>query len=155
MTEVVTKFADGEYRFWMAMPQVIAFETEHGSILDFYGKLSVSMGQTADGEFKFVGEKGPSCAAMRDYIRLALIGGNQGLVDEGEIEVNAVKAKDLIDTYLYPAIPSGLQELAELSFKIVYAAVKGVRISSKKKTEIVTSEPSPSDAEPSSPTAEP
>ena len=152
-TEVVTEFADGTYRFWLPMPQVTSFERDHGSIFDFWGKLTDAIGIDKEGAFHYIGPSGPPVTALRDFIRLALIGGDQCTVDGEEDGVGPTKAKHLVDDYCYPARP--LAEAAALAFQIADAAVRGVDLAgSKKKSEIVTNEPSPSAAEPSSQTAD-
>ena len=151
-TEVVTEFADGTYRFWLAMPQVTNFERDHGSIFDFWGKLTDAIGIDKEGAFHYIGPSGPPVTALRDFIRLALIGGDQCTVDGEEDGVGPTKAKHLVDDYCYPARP--LAEAAALAFQIADAAVRGVDLKAEKKSEPVTSEPSPSAAEPSSQTAD-
>ena len=149
-TEVIAEFADGEYRFWLAMPQVIAFERDHGSIFDFWGKLTDAIGIDKEGAFHYIGPSGPPVTALRDFIRLALIGGDQCTVDGEEDGVGPTKAKHLVDDYCYPARP--LAEAAALAFQIADAAVRGIQL--KKKMTPVEGDPSPSAAEPSSQTAD-
>jgi hypothetical protein len=143
-TEVVTEFADGTYRFWLPMPQVTSFERDHGPVFDFWGKLTDAIGIDKEGAFHYIGPSGPPVAALRDFIRLALIGGDQCTVDGEEDGVGATKAKHLVDDYCYPARP--LAEAAALAFQIADAAVRGVDLKAEKKSEPVTSEPSPSGA---------
>lgn len=151
-TEVVTEFADGTYRFWLPMRQVTSFERDHGSIFDFWGKLTDAIGIDKGGAFHYIGPSGPPVAALRDFIRLALIGGDQCTVDGEEDGVGPTKAKHLVDDYCYPARP--LAEAAALAFQIADAAVRGVDLAGQKKSAAVTSEPSPSAAERSSQTAD-
>lgn len=150
-TEVVTEFADGEYRFWLPMPQVTTFERDHGSVFEFWGKLTDAIGVDGDGKFHYIGPNGPPVAALLDFIRLALIGGDHCMVNGEEDEVGPTKAKNLVGDYCYPARP--LAEAAALAFQIADAAVRGINLSGKKKAE-VTSDPSHSDAEQSSQTAD-
>lgn len=150
-TEVIAEFADGEYRFFMPMPQVVTFERDHGSILDFWGKLSESTGIDDNGAFHFVGTSGPPTGAIRDLIRLALIGGDHGMKEGSPVDMDPIVAKHLVDDYVFPARP--LNAAAALAFRIVDAAVRGVQL--KKKMTPEEASPSPSDAGPSSQTAEP
>lgn len=151
-TEVIAEFADGEYRFWLAMPQVVAFERDHGSIIDFWGKLSEGIGIDSAGLFKFIGPSGPTVPAMRDLVRLALIGGDHGIVDGSEVEMGPIKAKQLVDEYCFPVRP--IEELAALAFRIVDAAVRGVKLEGGQKKSPETSDQKPSAEEPSSQTVD-
>lgn len=131
-TAVTLPFADGEYRFWLPLPQVVELERKTGdtSILDIEQRLSAAIGIERDTqEFVFVGGGSVMVAEVRETIRLALIGGNYGMVDGQEVEVGPLMAKQLIDSYAYPARP--LSECALLAWRILHAAIHGVRLKKK------------------------
>ena len=68
---------------------------------------------------------------VRETIRLALIGGNSGMVEGEEVEVGPLLAKQLVDGYIYPARP--FSEGVVLAWRILHAAIHGVQL--KKKAE--------------------
>ena len=130
-TSVTRPFADGEYRFWLGLRQIVAFEREHGALLEFYGTLASATGVNGDGQFVYAGPGGPGVSPMLALVRHALIGGNSGLVDAEESAVGPTRAATLVTDYCYPARP--ISELAALSFQIAHAAVSGVKLSKKKR----------------------
>lgn len=128
-TDLIADFGDGEYRFWLPLPQVTSFEREHGSLLDFHAKLGESMGIDADGKFHFLAAAGPKTDAILALVRLALIGGGSGQVNGAEVEVGPVAAKHLVADYCYPSRP--LEEAAVMAFRVVDAAVRGISLKKK------------------------
>lgn len=142
MTEIVAEFADGEYRFWLPLPQLFSFEREHGPLLAFYGKIYEAIGIGGDGQFVYAGPGGPDTAAILALIRLALIGGNQGIVNGEEREVGPILAKNLVAEYCYPFRP--IEEAAALAFRIADEAVRGIQLKKKQVEMSQTESPSPS-----------
>jgi hypothetical protein len=69
---------------------------------------------------------------IREVIRLGLIGGNKGLVDEEEKEVGPLTASHLVDSYVYPARP--LIESQHVAWSILQAAIVGVQVKKKAET---------------------
>lgn len=130
-TALTARFADGEYRFWLPLPQVFELERSCGdvSILAIEERLRGGIGQDVDGKTHFVGGGIASTREIRETIRLALIGGNNGLVDGEAVEVGPMRAKELVDTYCYPQRP--LAESAVLAWSILSAAIYGVRLKKK------------------------
>lgn len=145
-TDFLADFGDGEYRFWLPLPQLFAFERDHGPLLEFWGKLADSIGIDSEGKFQFLGPNGASAAAMHDLVRVALIGGNHGMVNGEEVEVGPTTAKNLARDYLFPHRP--LAEAAALSFRIADAYVRGVEVKKKaaSETELTTSQSDLSEA---------
>ena len=137
-TAVELDFADGRYRFWLPLPQVIELERKtDASILVIEERLRGAIGvEGKDGEgepnFVFLGGGSAMMADVRETIRLALIGGNSGFVEEAEIEVGPGVARQLIDNYVYPARP--LSEGVVLAWRILHAAIHGVELASQKKS---------------------
>lgn len=123
-------FGDGEYRFWLPLPQV--FELERvcdASILAIEERLRTAIAMDGDGNPDFMGGGTASVQEVRETIRLGLIGGNSGLVEEQEIEVGPLRAKQLADLYCYPARP--LSEGVTLAWLILSSAIFGVRLKKK------------------------
>jgi hypothetical protein len=142
-TAVTTEFGDGSYRFWLPLPQVFELERScDSSILAIEEKLRISIGQDEDGKTVFIGGGTASIKEIRETIRLALIGGNSGMVDGVETEIGPIRAKQLVEAYCYPARP--LAENAALAWLILSSAIFGVRLKKKAVAE-TTSDPSPSE----------
>src|SRR5687768_1405593 len=118
-TAVTAPFADGEYRFFLALPQIVALERACGdvSILTIEERLRAAIGVDGE-EFVFVGGGGAMIADVRETIRLALIGANHALVNEEEVEVGPIRAKQLVDEYVCPARP--LSEGVVLAWRILH-----------------------------------
>lgn len=138
-TAIIKPFADGEYRFWLPMPSVIAADRELGLagerrtsgsgaprcllalFYDLGGALGTSLGQTI--------LTGPAAATVEEcqiVIRNALSGGGEGRVGEDDIGVAHTLAQDLVQTYCYPARPA-VYDL-ELCYRILEAAFYGVKL---------------------------
>jgi len=140
-TAVELDFADGQYRFWLPLPQITELERKTGdtSILVIEDRLRGAIGVEDAGEaggeprFVFLGGGAPMIADVRETLRLGLIGGGSGLVDGAEVEVGPNTARRLVDSYAYPARPLG--EGVVLAWRILHAAIHGVRL--KKKEEPV------------------
>lgn len=130
-TAVDLAFADGEYRFWLPLPQIFELQRKTGetSPLVLEERLRAAIGQDGE-EFVFAGGGAAMVEDVRETLRLGLIGGNRGLVDGQEIEVGPMLAKQLVDQYAYPARP--LAEGVVLSWRVLHAAVFGIRLTPKK-----------------------
>lgn len=137
-TELVTAFGDGQYRFFLPLPQVFELERACGdtSIMTIEERLRQGIGQGSDGSVEFVGGGGAMVREIRETIRLALTGGNHAMIDGQEVEVGPLRAKQLTDLYTYPARP--LAEGAVLAWRILSAAIFGIRL--KKKAEPLSPE---------------
>lgn len=143
-TDLLAAFGDGEYRFWLPLPQVFELERVCGdtSIMTLEERLRGCIGQDEAGNVLFIGGGSAMVRDIRETIRLGLIGGNQSLVDGQEAEVGPLRAKQLVDLYSYPARP--IAESAVLAWRILSAAIYGVRLKKKADPESDTS-PSPSE----------
>jgi hypothetical protein len=153
-TAINRDFADGAYRFWLPMPQVIAAEREMArrdaegnpqphSIFAVFHDLGAHLGQ--------LGEEtvltGPSPALLSDahaVIRNALIGGADGFVDGASIAVGGAMARELVATYCYPARPA-IHDLG-LAWEVLRAAIYGIdpKATGSKKKDGDVSDPPPS-----------
>lgn len=151
-TAVTAQFGDGEYLFWLPLPQIIELERLcDTTFLDLHERFEQTLGvHSESGDIAYVGG-GPSTNAVLQIIRLALIGGKAGMVDGQDVEVGPMRAKQLLELYAYPARP--LAEATALAGSIVMAAVRGVRLK-KKADPAATESTSLSEKDSSSRTAE-
>ena len=125
-------FGDGRYRFWLALPHIIELERKTGgkSVFAIYDQLGAGLG--LDGETPiYLGGGAAMTTDIRETIRLGLIGGNSGMVDGEQIEVGPQRARELVDTYTFPARP--IIEGQHVAWSILHAAITGISL--KKKAE--------------------
>lgn len=120
-TATTLPFADGDYKFFLPLPRVVAAEREADcSIFQLFYDIGENV--AALGEEMVL--NGPSPARLKQchaLIRNALIGGGQ----------TEEQARDLVATYCYPARPA-IRDIA-LAWSILDAAIYGIRV--KKKVE--------------------
>lgn len=130
-TEVVAPFADGEYRFWLGLPQILELERKCGdaSILTIEERLRASIGVDENGEFVFHGGGSAMLTDVRETIRLGLIGGNQAVIDEESVEVGPINAARLVNDYVAPLRP--LSEGVVLAWRILHGQIFGARLKKK------------------------
>jgi len=133
-TAITRDFADGVYRFWLPMPQVIAAEREMArrdadgapqphSIFTVFHELGAHLGQLGDETVL----TGPSPALLDDahaIIRNALAGGADGYVNGAAVAVNGSMARELVAVYCYPARPA-IHDLG-LAWEVLRAAIYGI-----------------------------
>ena len=142
-TKVTLPFADGDYTFWLPMPRVIAAEREMGrrdaegikqphSIFAAFHQIGEHIGSIADQTVL----AGPMPALLGDahaVIRNALCGGGEGVVNGQAVSVGDSLAKELVETYCYPARPA-IHDIG-LAWQILRAAIYGIDTGSKKKAD--------------------
>lgn len=128
-TEITLPFADGTYRFWLPIPQVNELESKlasFGGPVSMFGlewQLRQSISLAANGDAVFAGGGDAVAKAVRETIRLGLIGGGFAVVDDDKVEVGPNRAKELLEAYVYPARP--LAEAAALAWRVLAAAIYG------------------------------
>lgn len=147
-TALTRAFADGDYRFWLPIPRVIAAEREMSrdrprSIFALFYDLGDSLAAGGGESLILAGPSSGTLLECQSVIRNALCGGNEGRVNGATIAVGDALAKELVSTYCYPARPA--MHDAELAYRILEAAIYGVQLpeGSKKKGE-TTDAPHPS-----------
>lgn len=146
-TALTADFADGSYRFWLPMSRVVAAEREMGrdgiprSLLGLFYDIGEGLG-TALGEHVLAGSIPARLSECQTVIRNALIGGNEGMVDGEQIAIGDTLAKELVDTYCYPARPA-MHDVA-LAWQILRAAIYGIDTSGSKKKDGASVDPDPS-----------
>lgn len=138
-TALIKPFADGEYRFWLPMPRVIAAEREMSrdrerprSIFGLFYDLGEALASNL-GQLVLAGPTSATINECQSVIRNALCGGDEGTVNGETIAVGDAMAQELLQTYCYPARPA-MHDVA-LAWDILKAAIYGVEIpeGSKKK----------------------
>ena len=153
-TAITRDFADGVYRFWLPMPQVIAAEREMArrdsegnplphSIFAVFHDLGAHLGQLGDETIL----TGPSPALLSDahtVIRNALAGGAEGMVNGEDVRTSGTMARDLVAVYCYPARPA-IHDLG-LAWEVLRAAIYGIdpKATGSKKKDGDVSDPPPS-----------
>jgi len=122
-TELTLKFADGEYLFALKLPQLSELQDKTGvGIFALYGRVLRGR-YVLNGEIVGIAHEGEAYASdIYETIRLALIGGGRGLVNGEEVEVSALKAKQLVETYIHP-VP--LREGWSVAAAILTAKIEG------------------------------
>ena len=146
-------FADGVYRFWLPMPQVIAAEREMArrdgegaQILHSLSPCSMTLAHTRPAGRWMTVLTGPSprCSPMpmRSSV-MPLTGGADGLVNGEAVVVNGAMARELVAVYCYPARPA-IHDLG-LVWEVLRAAIYGIdpKATGSKRTGDV-SDPPPS-----------
>jgi hypothetical protein len=123
VTQVELKFADGDYLFALKLPQLAELQDKCGAgIFAIYGR--VLKGRFVLGE-EIVGmaHEGEAYASdLYETIRLGLIGGGKGMVDGKEVEVSALRARQLVETYVHPA---PLREAWSIAAAILTVKIEG------------------------------
>lgn len=158
-TAVELQFADGSYRFWLPMPQLIELERVCGqggqpkSIFTIYDQLGAGLGRTAEDAPVYLGGGAAIASDAREVIRLAGIGGGKALVDGVEKEIGPLTMRALIEAYVYPARP--LIEAVNVAWTICHAAINGIDLKKKAADEAPPEKPKRSRKARSSPTAAP
>ena len=133
-------FGDGEYTFWLPLPQVIELQRRCGlldnegklhpkSILTIFDQISDGMGADGEGSVLWIGGGAALPNECNEVLRLGLIGGNTGMVDGQEIAVGPHRAKELVDLYGYPARP--LSEVMAYAYRVLHAAIVGIDVKKK------------------------
>lgn len=156
-TALQKRFADGVYRFWLPLPQVIEIERKCGtratdgtvtakSLFTIYDQLSGGLADN-DGLPVYFGGGAALIADARAVIHCALVGGNHGMVDGVEIEVGPGRAQELVDAYTYPNRP--LIEAVHLAWHILHAAIVGIDVKKKGQSAEAGEAAQPSEKEPS------
>jgi hypothetical protein len=154
-TSIELKFADGDYLFALPIPQLIELERSRGAgILEIYGRLMEGWFVSATGaEFSVPHAGKAHILDITEFIRLSLIGGGKGRVNGEDVTVSAIRARELVDAYCYPAAP--IVESWAIAKAAAFAVVEGYEPAEKKSPEPAKDDPTParSTKRKSSPTA--
>lgn len=139
-TAVEIEFADGTYRFWLPMPQLLELEricgTKDGegrqhskSVFTMFEEMSRGLVYDADEQVQYAGGGASHALDINETLRLGLIGGKSGMVNGVEIEVGALTAKRLVSEYGYPAVNLGDALVA--AWTVLDRAINGTRLKKK------------------------
>lgn len=133
-TSIELDFADGRYWFALSLQHIFELERKCGargddgihrpkSLFVMHTELGSGLMVGADGEVLFTGASAGLARDIAETIRLGLIGGNRATVMGEEISVSPNEARNLVDLYVYPAVP--FVESAATAFAILNAAIHG------------------------------
>jgi hypothetical protein len=123
LTALELEFADGEYTFDLKLPQLAELQEKRGcGIFKLYGRV-------VQGRYIFEGQTIASTVEGEAYaedlfevVRLALIGGNAGVVSGEEIKVSANLARKLVERYCHDA---PLKEAWAIAAAVLGARIEG------------------------------
>lgn len=138
-TEIELEFGDGAYLFALKLPQLAELQRLRGAgIFAIYGRVLKGR-YLLKGDIPFgAAHEGEAFAEdIFETIRLGLIGGGNGLVDGEAVEVSALRAKQLVETYAHPA---PLVESWAVAAAVLSAKIEGYE-PQKKSPEEAASEP--------------
>ena len=127
-TGIDLRFADGDYLFSLNLPQILELQRLCGAgIYAIYGRTLKGFYEIDDGqggrlEFGVPQEGDAHILDLFETVRLALIGGGRGLVNGQEVKVDALRARQLVETYCHPA---PLEETRKLAKAILFARIEG------------------------------
>lgn len=106
VTSIELKFADGDYLFALPLPQLRELQRLCGAgIFTIYGRVMKGRYLLGDQPVAVPEEGEAFVDDLNETVRLALIGGAKGLVNDEEVTVSPLRARQLVDTYCYPAVP--------------------------------------------------
>lgn len=147
-TDIDLDFGDGRYLFRLTLSGIDELQRKTGAGLGelfariLAGRYLNPMSDSQDRTFGMPLEGKWKVADLIDTIRLALVGGGYGYVNEDKVEVDPIRAAQLINTYVFPARP--LSEAWNLATAILTAVIEGVESdehSVKKNSESVKTQP--------------
>jgi hypothetical protein len=122
-TALELKFGDGDYLFDLKLPQLNELQrVRECGVFKLYGRVMRGRYLLGDKPVAVPEEGEAFSDDIYETIRLALIGGGKGLVNEQEVPVNAIRARQLVEAYCHPA---PLREVWSVAAAILAARVEG------------------------------
>lgn len=123
-TELELEFGDGAYLFALRLPQILELQRLRGAgIFAIYGRVLKGRYLIEDGSVIAVPSDAEADAEdIFDTIRLGLIGGGKGMVNGAEVQVNPIRARQLVETYCHPA---ALKESWNVAAAVLHALIEG------------------------------
>jgi hypothetical protein len=123
VTDIELKFADGDYLFALKLPQLAELQQKTGvGIFALYGRVLRGR-YVIDGDVVGMAHEGTAYDTdLFETIRLGLIGGGRGVVDGQEVQVNALRARELVERYCHTA---PLRESWSVAAAILTAKIEG------------------------------
>lgn len=124
VTEIELEFADGAYTFALKLPQLAELQEKCGAgIFTIYGRLLKGRYILNNGAVVGVPHEGDAFVSdIYETIRLGLIGGGQGIVNDKEIDVGPMLAKRLVERYVH-TVP--IREAWTIAAAIMSAKIEG------------------------------
>lgn len=123
VTALELEFADGVYLFDLKLPQLRELQEKRGcGVFKLYGRIMKGRYVVDGNPFAFTHEGEAYDEDIYEAIRLGLIGGARGVVGGQEIEVSALTARRLVETYCHAA---PLRESWAIAAAILGARIEG------------------------------
>lgn len=127
-TEIEQEFGDGVYLFALRLPEIKELQRLcDAGLFTIYGRVLAGRNKLIDpaGNEIVVTAAHQGAAFVEDVyetVRLGLIGGGRGLVNGQEVKVDALRARQLMETYVYgkPVKPTW-----DLAAATLYALIEG------------------------------
>jgi len=123
LTALELKFGDGDYLFDLKLPQLAELQRLRDcGIFKIYGRVRKGRYLLGDGIVDIPEDGEAFVEDLYETIRLGLVGGGKGMVNGKEVEVSAIRARQLVETYVHPA---PLRECWMIAVAILGARVEG------------------------------
>lgn len=118
-------FADGDYLFDLPLPQIKALQESCGvTLFEIYASILKGRYVTPTGEVGAMNEAAANPIHIWEVIRLGLVGGASGNVNGETVEVDATRARKLVEQYcMAPGV--SLRSAWDLASAILAARVEG------------------------------
>jgi hypothetical protein len=122
-TALELEFADGAYLFDLKLPQLRELQAlRECSIFRLYGRVLRGR-YVLEGQIVALPHEGDAYSDdIFETIRLGLIGGGKGIVNGAEVEVSALTAKRLVETYCHAA---PMRESWAIAAAVLAARIEG------------------------------
>lgn len=127
-TAIELAFGDGKYRFWLGMQQITAIEAGDKSVLKMHDEMGSALGVIPDGDPVFIGGGDARYKDIVSVIRHGLIGGAKGEVDGATVDMSALDATRIVDTFVHGR---PIAETLPVAWAVLNAAIMGVRLKKK------------------------
>lgn len=123
LTSLELEFADGTYLFDLKLPQMAELQQKREcGIFKLYGRVLRGR-YFFEGQAVGLAQEGEAFDAdLFETIRLGLIGGGKGVVDGQEVQVSAIRARELVERYCHSA---PLRESWAIAAAILGARIEG------------------------------
>lgn len=115
-------FGDGEYLFDLKLPQLAELQQKRGPIFELYGRVTQGRHMIGDVAIASTVQGKASAEDLFETIRLGLIGGGKGRVNDQPVDVDPILAKQLVERYCHER---PLKESWSLAAAILAAKIEG------------------------------
>jgi hypothetical protein len=123
-TEIELSFADGDYLFSLKLPQIAELQRVCGAgIFTIYGRVLKGR-YMLDGQVLGLPHESDAFATdVYETIRQGLIGGGRGVVNGEEVTVSPIRARQLLEAYVYP--PAPMKAAWDIAASVLSALIEG------------------------------